>query len=392
MIERAISPCLKELAGKYPVLTLTGPRQSGKTTLVRHLFDDLPYVNLESPEEREHAATDPAGFLRRFPEGAVLDEIQRVPALLSDLQPIVDDQGWNSKFILTGSAQFELMNGISQSLAGRTALLRLLPFSLPELRTSAAFPRGVDDMIFKGFYPRVHDRKLNPTQAYGDYIETYVERDLRRLVAVKNLGPFRTFVKLCAGRVGQLVNLSSLGNDAGVSHTTAREWLTLLETSYIIFLLEPFHRNVGKRLIKSPKLYFYDVGIAAYLLGIESPAHVERHPLRGGLFENLVLLEFVKYSLNRGLKPRLSFYRDRAGHEIDLIQEMVDGLLAVEIKSGATLNPDFYKGFEDFSAAMGGQRIRKALVYGGEKLLSRDGIRTAGVRGIEALLDEIRSV
>lgn len=392
MIERAISPYLMELAGKYPVVTITGPRQSGKTTLVRHLFSGMPYVNLENPEEREFAASDSLGFLRRYPEGAVLDEIQRVPTLLSYLQTIVDDRGRNSKFILTGSAQFELMSGITQSLAGRTALLRLLPFSLPELRKAAAFPNGTDDMIFKGFYPPVHDRNLNPTQAYGDYIETYVERDLRRLVAVKNLGLFRKFVKLCAGRTGQLLNLSSLGNDAGVSHTTAREWLTLLETSYVVFLLEPFHRNIGKRLIKSPKIYFYDVGLAAYLLGIETIGHVERHPLRGSLFENLVLLEFLKYHFNRGLRPRLSFYRDRAGHEIDLIQEIADGMLAVEIKSGETLNSDFFKAFDAFAGSLKGQKVRNALVYGGEKRLVRDGIRTTGVCGVESLLDELRSL
>ncbi len=270
---------------KYPVITITGPRQSGKTTLARNTFTEKPYANLENPVTRQFAEEDPLAFLGQYPQGAIIDEIQRVPELLSYIQVIVDERRENSLFVLTGSQQFELMHGITQSLAGRTALLKLLPLSIAELATH--FSPGVDEMLFKGFYPRIYDQDIAPDQAYGDYFETYVERDLRQLVNVKNLSLFQRFVKLCAGRCGQLLNLNSLANDTGISHSTAREWMTVLEASYIVFLLQPFHANIGKRLVKSPKIYFYDVGLASWLLGIEEQRQIATHPLRGGLFENM---------------------------------------------------------------------------------------------------------
>jgi len=387
MIRREIEPYLRAVFKKFPVVTITGPRQSGKTTLVKHVFPSKPYINLEHPEEREFAASDPRAFFRRYPAGAVLDEVQRVPALLSYIQSIVDERGQNGLFVLTGSSQFELMRSISQSLAGRTALLKLLPFSLSELRRHADFPGGIDEMIHRGFYPRLYDQDLDPVRAYGDYLETYVERDLRHLAAVKNLGLFQKFVRLCAGRIGQVLNLSSLGNDIGVSHTTAREWITLLETSYIIFLLEPYHRNIGKRLIKSPKLYFYDVGLAAYLIGIENLAHIAHHPLRGNLFENLVLMEFLKYRFNKGQRSNLSFFRDRTGNEIDLLYTISENILAVEVKSGETLSGSLFKSFAVLDQALKIRHSAKALVYGGDRRETRSGIQITDVYGIKPLLN-----
>ena len=341
MIEREISTQLESLFTQYPFVTVTGPRQSGKTTLCRAIFPDLAYANLEAPDQREFAETDPRGFLAQLGDGAIIDEVQHVPALLSYLQVIADERGRNGLYVLTGSEQFRLSDAIGQSLAGRTALLRLLPFSLSERQHSDA-GATIDEIIHAGFYPRILDQRLEPRQALGDYFETYVERDVRRLGGVRNLSSFRRFVRLCAGRVGQLVNLSSLGSDAGVSHTTAREWLTLLETSYIIFQQPPFHANIGKRLTKSPKLYFYDVGLASYLLGIEYARQVATHPLRGSLFENVVVAEAIKHRFNRGRQANVSFFRDAGGLECDLLYETGIGTAAIEIKSGSTVSSDWF--------------------------------------------------
>ena len=369
MIPREITPRLTSLFQQYPFVTVTGPRQSGKTTLCRAAFPDLAYVSLEAPDQREFAETDPRGFLSQFDEGAILDEVQHVPELLSYLQVLADERGRNSQFVLTGSEQFRLSEAISQSLAGRTALLRLLPFSLSERQQTGA-NNDVNDILFSGFYPRILDQGLNPRQALGDYFETYVERDVRRLGGIRDLSGFRRFVRLCAGRVGQLVNLSSLGADAGVSHTTAREWLSVLETSYIIFQLQPFHSNLRKRLVKSSKLYFYDVGLASYLIGIENSSQVATHPLRGHLFENAVVAEALKYRFNRGLNPNLSFYRDSAGLECDVLYETGSGLTAIEVKSGSTVVSDYFKALNRVAAIVPTVSA-KALVYGGTARQSR---------------------
>jgi hypothetical protein len=370
MISRTIEPVLLDLAQKYPIVTITGPRQSGKTTLCRKLFPHLKYANLEAPDTRRFATEDPRGFLAVHSGSVILDEIQRTPDLLSYIQTIVDLEKRPGQFILTGSQQFEVMNTISQSLAGRTALLKLLPFSLGELGQMP--PSGIDRLILTGFYPRIHDQRLNPAQALGDYLETYVERDLRQLTLVKDVSLFERFLKLCAGRTGQLLNLQSLGNDAGVSHSTARSWLTLLEASYIIFLLHPWHTNISKRLIKTSKLYFYDVGLAAFLLGLENEIQVSRDPLRGNLFENMVVIEALKYRYNLGMRSNLFFYRESNGNEVDLIAERGRDLLAVEIKSGATVNPDFFKGLHHFTKAAGADRvIRGGIIYGGKEMQQR---------------------
>ena len=369
MIKREITPRLVTLFQQYPFVTVTGPRQSGKTTLCRNVFPNLEYVNLEAPDQREFAESDPRAFLARLDDGAILDEIQRVPSLLSYLQVLADEKGRNGLFVLTGSEQFRLSDAIGQSLAGRTALLRLLPFSLAERQLTGA-STAVDDILYSGFYPRIHDQGLDPRQALGDYFETYVERDVRQLGEIRNLSSFRRFVRLCAGRVGHLVNLASLGADAGVSHTTAREWLTVLEASYIVFQLQPFHSNLKKRLVKSPKFYFYDVGLASYLIGIEHAKQVATHPLRGSLFENTVVIEALKHRFNRGRQSNLSFFRDERGLECDLFYETGRGIGAIEIKSGATIASDYFSSLNRVAKRVP-QINSKCVVYGGIDRQSR---------------------
>lgn len=373
MIPRTLSSILDKLAAQYPAVTVTGPRQSGKTTLCRTCFPDKPYLNLESPDVREYANTDPRGFLGGYPDGAILDEIQRAPDLLSYLQPIIDEENRPGRFILTGSQQFEVMNRISQSLAGRTAILKLLPFSIEELSARGS-PHSADALMLSGFYPRIHAAGLNPTQALGDYFETYVDRDLRQLVAVKDLAQFEKFVRLCAGRIGQLLNLQSLGNDVGVSHTTAKNWLTLLEASYVVFLLPPWHANISKRQIKSPKLYFHDVGLAAYLLGIESETHIDRHPLRGNLFENMIVADALKYRYHRGMRSNLHFWRDARGNEVDLVIDNGPDVQLVEIKAGATISSDWFKPLDMLAASLPDTNVKRALVYGGAERQRRTSI------------------
>lgn len=369
MIPRDMSPVLKDLFQRYPFVTVTGPRQSGKTTLCRETFPHLTYINLEAPDEREFAEQDPRGLLARISKGAILDEIQRVPSFLSYLQVWADERRENSLCVLTGSEHFRLSDAINQSLAGRTALLRLLPFSLAERRRAEPH-ETVDELLHRGFYPRILDQGLDPRQAYAAYFETYVERDLRQLAEIRNLSSFRRFVRLCAGRVGQIANLSSLGADAGVTHTTAREWLTLLEASYIAFSLPPYFANIRKRLVKSPKIYFYDVGLASYLIGIEQPGQITNHPLRGALFENMVIGEALKFGFNRGHSPNLSFFRDSRGLECDLLMETGHGAAAFEIKSGATITSDAFRALGQVGELIPNLSM-KAVVHGGTDRQSR---------------------
>ena len=384
MIPRAITPHLQALFAQYPFVTVTGPRQSGKTTLCRAAFPDLDYVNLESPRVRRFAQEDPERFLAGYPNGAILDEIQRVPELFSWLQVLADDRRRNGLFVLTGSGQFLLFDKVDQSLAGRTALLRLLPLSIEELRAGGMKP-GVDEMLFAGFFPRIHDQGLDPTIALGDYVETYLERDIRRIGEIRNLSAFRRFVRLCAGRVGQLLDYTALGADAGVTHTTARGWLSLLEASYILFRLEPFHANVRKRLVRSPKLYFHDVGLAAWLLDIENAGQLGTHPLRGALFENAVAVEALKHSYNAGRRPLVSFFRDHRGLECDLLYRCGDRLLAVEAKSGATIASDWFSSLNRVAEIVPGVQAR-AVVYGGAAREARRAGDVAPLAGMSDLL------
>jgi len=391
MIEREIAPHVRRAFKKYPVLTVTGPRQSGKTTLCRSAFSDMPYVNLEAIDEREAASRDPRGFLSQYPKGAILDEIQRVPSLTSYIQVRVDEVRRNGLFVLTGSQQLGVSQTVSQSLAGRTAVVRLLPFSLAEaMQLSPSY--DIDTLLYTGFYPRIYDQRIHPTQALADYFETYVERDLRQLAELRNLSTFQWFVRVCAGRVGQLLNTQSLGADVGVSHTTVRQWLSLLEASYVVFLLYPYHGNVAKRLIKSPKLYFYDVGLAAYLLGIESPKQVATHPLRGNLFENCVVMEALKHRYNSGKTSNLYFYRDSAGHEVDLIYMIAQHPVPIEIKAGQTVVQDFFTGLTHFKKVLGGLAHGGLLVYGAERELMQGDVRVLGLRGLSRALTDLDRV
>ena len=385
MIDREIAPHLVRLFSQYPFVTVTGPRQSGKTTLCRSVFADLDYANLEAPHVREFAAADPLGFLAQFPHGAVLDEIHHVPDLLSYLQVLGDEEHRNGLFVLTGSEQFGLTGAVSQSLAGRTAMLRLLPFSLAECRAAGASGR-VDDVLYSGCYPRIHDRGLNPTEALADYWLTYVERDVRRIGAIRNLDAFRRFATLCAGRVGQLVNLSQLGADAGVTQPTAAEWLAVLEASDIVFRLQPYATSLRKRVTRSPKLYFCDVGLASYLIGIHSADQVVAHPLRGPLFENAAVVEAVKHRLNGAVRlPNLTFFRDRRGLEVDLLYPTPQGLAATEIKSGRTIASDWFGPTRRLAQELP-EVTAQAVVYGGDEPQARRDASAVPLAGFADLL------
>lgn len=371
MYERLSSAELIELAKDYPIITILGPRQSGKTTLVRHIFPQKAYVNLEALDIQALAAMDPRGFLEQYPNGAILDEIQRVPDLLSYIQVIVDEVQPKGMFILTGSHQLEFHQAITQSLAGRTAILSLLPMSLKEL-SKAGIELTVEEALLKGGYPRIFKDDLDPTKAYRNYFQTYIERDLRQLIQVKDLNQFQRFVKVCAGRIGQIFNAESIGNDVGVSSNTIKEWISILEASFVLFRLQPYFENFGKRIIKSPKIYFYDVGLATYLLGIENTEQLSRDPLRGHLIENLVILELMKDRLNKGLDPQLYYFRDTHGHEVDVIFQSGRQLIPIEIKASKTFNKDFLKNIEFFKNLTNERCGIGALIYTGNQELSSE--------------------
>lgn len=389
--DRTIEPALKNLVRKYPVVTITGPRQSGKTVLCRKAFPDKPYVNLEDPESRRFAQQDPRGFLRGLPGGAVLDEIQRAPELMSYIQPLVDSDPAPGRFVLTGSQQFNVREALSQSLAGRTGLLTLLPFDCEEIRPYLDL-RRTDRVLLHGFYPRLHHMEIHPEQALGDYFETYVQRDVRQLLQIRQAAVFEKFVRLCAGRIGQLLNLQGLANETGVSHTTARDWISILEASYIVLQLPPWHANVSKRLIKTPKIYFWDVGLAAYLLGLNEENQVARDPLRGSLFENMVVTEMFKQYYHRGVRPRLCFFRDRTGNEVDLVVERGRELALIEIKSGQTVNEHFFRGLKRFSS-IAGERIRGGgVLYGGLEHQRRSDWEVWPVQALGSLYQAIHQI
>jgi predicted AAA+ superfamily ATPase len=364
MYARTITELLKKFASLYPVIGITGPRQSGKTTIARFLFPQLAYVSLENLDIRLHAQQDTRAFLAQYEAGAIFDEVQHVPELLSYLQGIVDENPQKGRYVITGSQNFALSHHIAQSLPGRIGMTTLLPLSLQEL----GMPTNVNVDIFKGGYPNLHSLNMDPLDFYPSYIQTYVDRDVRQLKNIENLNRFQVFLKLCAGRIGQLMNLSSLAQDAGISHTTARQWLTILEASYIIFFLQPFHQNFNKRLTKMPKMYFYDTGLACTLLGLEKEIQLQTHYLKGALFENLIVLEILKERMNQGLPSNLYFWRDKTGHEIDLIGEWGGKIHAMEIKLGSTLQSSYLKNLQYFmklSASLPQVAVNGYLIYTG---------------------------
>ena len=354
-----------------PVISVTGPRQSGKTTLVKQSFPDYNYVTLENIENRDFAKTDPKGFLNTYGKHLIIDEAQYVPDLFSYIQTLVDEANEEGMYILTGSQNFLLLQSISQSLAGRVAIFHLLPFSIEELASSTFAVSRLEEVLYKGFYPRIYDKQLNPPDWHVSYLETYVEKDVRQILNIGDLRSFRQFMGLCAGRVGQLLNLSAIANELGVSYHTVKSWLSVLEATFIIYLLQPYHKSYNKRLVKSPKLYFHDVGLASYLLGIRSEEQIGNHYAKEALFENMVLSELIKSAYNQGGRPALWFWRNNAGNEVDCIIEKGLKTIPVEIKAGKTIRPQFFKNLLYWSKLSEGDPKQSVLIYGGNEKQSR---------------------
>ena len=378
MIPRQATSTLTRLAKGFPVVALTGPRQSGKTTLVKLVFPNKAYVSLENPEELEFAQKDPKRFLARFKEGAILDEVQRCPSLLSWIQGLVDERSRMGDFVLTGSSQFELVAGITQSLAGRVGRVELLPLSIQELAQAHQLPNQLNTCLLQGGYPSIYDRQVSPQDWFSNYIATYIERDVRQLIAVRDLTQFQRFVKMCAARSGQILNLAALGADCGLSASTAREWLSVLEASYLVTRIQPYYQNFGKRLVKTPKLYFLDVGLMAWLIGIRDTVTLDTHVSRGALFETFVVSELIKRQYNQGQNADLYFWRDSAGNEIDLLLDTPQGLQAIEIKSGSTFASDWIKGFKVWKRNTQVNTLIPRIIYGGTDSYDREGHQVMG--------------
>ena len=371
MVTRTIINAINELIQVYPIIVVTGPRQSGKTTLLRDMFGEYRYVSLENPDNRSFAENDPNGFLQIYDQKVIFDEVQRVPTLLSYMQTIVDDSKMMGQFILSGSQNFNLMKNITQSLAGRVGLFKLLPFDFSELKSSSLLPLNYTQIIVKGCYPTLYDRPIPTTAFYANYVETYVERDVTELLAVKDINLFRTFLKLCAARIGQQLNMTHLSNESGISVPTVRAWLSILESSYILYQLPPFSNNFNKRLVKSSKLYFYDTGLACFLLGIKNEDALIRSDFRGALFENLVINEYMKQNFHKNLYHNFYYWRDSNGHEVDLMVSNQTAYDIVEIKATKTILSGLFEGL-DRLATIGENTInRKILVYGGQQSQKR---------------------
>jgi len=389
-IPRIAAATARERLAGFPILTITGPRQSGKTTLSRLLAPELPYHSLEDPDTRAFATEDPRAFLRQVADGGILDEVQRAPELFSYLQGVVDTDRRMGRFILTGSSQFELLGSITQSLAGRASMLTLLPFSFPELQAAGRAPTSVNALLHAGLFPPIHDRPVDPTVWLQDYVGTYLERDVRQILNIQDLAAFQRFIQLCAGRIGQLLNISSLAADTGITRITAESWLSVLQASHLVFLLRPWFTNLNKRLIKTPKLYFCDPGLAAWFLGVRTPAHIHALPQRGALFENWVMTELLKAQTNRGIKPSLHFLRDKEGHEVDaFIETASDTFHGVEIKSGETIASDFFSGLDYWRAKLTRETVTPWLVHGGTVRQQREKATVLPWNELSPLLETI---
>jgi predicted AAA+ superfamily ATPase len=385
MIKRLLESAVKRLATQYPVVTIVGPRQAGKSTLCQLAFPNLPVINLERPDIRARISADPLQFITSQRGGCVIDEIQYLPELASYIQVAVDERKSAGEFILTGSQQFQLMETVSQSLAGRTAIVKLLPLSLRELKQSRYLPSTLDDLLFTGSYPRIYADKLAPTQTYSFYVQTYIERDIRTLINVRDLTQFERFVKLCAARAGQLLNLSNLGNEAGIDHSTAQRWITALEASFIVFRLPPHFSNFSKRIIKSPKLYFYDTGLLSFLLNIRDSNDLTHHPLRGQIFENYIAGELVKNAFNAVDEPNIYFFRDSTGHEIDFLLEHPDGVIPIEVKASMTFSPSFLDTIHFYKSLAGARVSQPKVIYGGEESFSIKGVDVLPWREVDKI-------
>lgn len=379
MIHRSLSTTIGRLAKGFPVIVLTGPRQSGKTTLVRAIFPDKPYLSLENPDLRLFANEDPRGLLGRYPDGAIFDEVQRAPELLSYIQGIVDEQRTPGRYILTGSQNFALSRQVSQSLAGRAGIAQLLPLSGRELKAAGLLSSDLDQWLFNGGYPVLYNTTVTTTDWFASYVATYLERDVRDLTSVRDLTTFQRFLRLCAARTGQLLNLSSLAIDCGIAQSTATAWLSILEASYIVFRLTPHFANFGKRLVKTPKLYFHDTGLAAFLLGIQTPEQLATHGARGALFETLIVSEYLRQRWNRGEVSNLYFWRDSSGIEVDLLLDEAGTLCPVEIKSGQTVAGDMFKALKKWQT-ISGSTAEPCLIFGGDGAYVRNGVRVSGWR------------
>lgn len=371
MIKRAISEKILQLAGKYPVVSVTGPRQSGKTTLVRDIFPEYRYVSLERPTDRALAEEDPEAFLQGYEKGIIIDEAQYVPRLFSYIQVLADERKRNGEFVLTGSQHFLFMEKIAQSLAGRVAVFNLLPFSYEEIKNTPWSNQDYEYYIFNGFFPRLYDQDIAPTDYYPNYIQTYTERDVRQLVNISDLSAFQRFLQICAGRIGQLVNLSQIGTDLGIDHKTVSRWLSILQTGFQAFLLQPYFENFNKRILKTPKLYFYDTGLACSLLGIQNREQLDTHFAKGALFENFIIVELMKQFFNKGIRPQFYFWRDSSGHEVDLLVDFGGMQFPIEIKSGRTLNSSFFDGLYYFNKVAGLDPRNGYLIYGGKESQNR---------------------
>lgn len=366
-IFRRIAGIIKAQQSKFPVLAVTGPRQSGKTTLLKELFSDYQYVSLENPDVRSYAAEDPVGFLNTYNDKVIFDEVQRVPSLFSYIQTRVDDSGKMGQFILSGSQNFHLLNSITQTLAGRVALFKLLPLDFEEMKTAGLTENSYVTTALRGFYPAIFDREIDPVIFYANYVQTYIEKDVTELLHIRDLKLFRTFLRLCAGRAGQLININSLANECDISQPTAKSWLSILESSYIIFLLQPYNENFNKRLVKSPKLYFYDTGLLSYLLGIRTTQELVENRLKGNLFENMIVAEYQKKNNHLYLHQEYYFWQDSNANEVDLLVKKYQGFDIFEIKATETIKSSLFKKMDYFEALATPAKVSKTLIYGGSE-------------------------